>query len=100
MTVVQGYFKDNTFVNESNIVIPNGCPVLVTILEPSAKVQMDRDFPPLDEKEPESPRNDAYQRQKKAFQEFLRAWKEIDEPLTAVFDQAVAEGMHFRETGA
>jgi hypothetical protein len=84
MVAVKGYFKGDNFVNETGIAIPDGRPVIVTILEEEAR--------------PEASHYAECQRQKQLFQDFFKAWDEVeDEPLTAAFDEAITKGLHFRE---
>jgi hypothetical protein len=80
MIAVQGYFKNKTFITDSNISIPDGQPAIVTVL----------DAPAVNEAE------DA-QRQKKIFREFYAAIQADSEKLTGEFDKVLAEGLHFRD---
>ncbi|GHV76680.1 hypothetical protein AGMMS49942_15010 [Spirochaetia bacterium] len=79
MEAVKGYFKDKTFISDSDVSIPDGQPVIVTIL----------DFP-------KSPLSEA-QRLRKIFAEGFDAIQAVEgEELTEEFDKALAEGMSFR----
>jgi hypothetical protein len=80
MVAVQGYFKNNIFINESNIPIPEEQPVIVTILDGK---EWDR-------------RSEA-KRQKSIFAEFYKAIQEDPEVLGEEFDKALAERPKFRE---
>jgi hypothetical protein len=79
MLATKGYFKNNNFVNESDIAIPEGRSVIVTILE-------DGDIE-------ESSQYTECQKQKEIFQDFFMAWEKIDEPLTDVFDRSIASSL-------
>ncbi|GHV46648.1 hypothetical protein AGMMS49546_35030 [Spirochaetia bacterium] len=81
MTTVQGYFKNKAFVTDSNIFIPDGQPVLVTILE-------------------NKPTNEAAeaQRLRKIYTEYFDAIQAVEgEELTEEFDKVLAEGITFRD---
>jgi hypothetical protein len=82
MLTAKGYFKGSTFISDSGIAIPEGQPVVISLLE--------------EERPLESNQYAECQKQKKVFQEFFMAWNEIDEPLTEAFDRSIAEGLHFR----
>jgi hypothetical protein len=80
MVAVQGYFKNNIFINESNIPIPEERPVIITI---------------LDDKEGDQ-RSEA-KRQKAIFAEFYTAIQADPEVLGEEFDKTMAERPKFRE---
>jgi hypothetical protein len=79
MEAVKGYFKDKIFISDSNVAIPDGQPVIVTIL----------DFP-------ESVVSEA-QRQKQIFRETYAAIQADPEELSEEFDKVLAEGIAFRD---
>ncbi|GHV92666.1 hypothetical protein AGMMS50268_31690 [Spirochaetia bacterium] len=79
MVAVKGYFKDKTFHSDSDIAIPDGQPVIVTILDflksPVSEVQGLR----------------------KIFAEGFDVIQAVEgEELTEEFDKALAEGISFR----
>jgi hypothetical protein len=81
MTTVQGYFKNRAFVTDSTIFIPDGQPILVTILE-------------------NKPVNEATEakRLRKIYSEYFDAIQAVDgEALTGEFDKVLAEGITFRD---
>jgi PII-like signaling protein len=78
MVAVKGYFKDKTFHSDSDVSIPDGQPVIVTIL----------DFP-------ERTISEA-QRQKQIFMETFAAIQADPEELGEEFDKVLAEGIKFR----
>jgi hypothetical protein len=81
MVAVQGYFKNNIFINESNIPIPDGQPVIVTILENT---------------QPEVQRPEA-QRRKSSISEFRAAVHADTEELSEDFEKTPAERAKIRE---
>ncbi|GHV23570.1 hypothetical protein FACS189494_11620 [Spirochaetia bacterium] len=79
MEAVKGYFKDKTFISDSDVSIPDGQPVIVTIL----------DFL-------KSPISEA-QGLRKIFAEGFDAIQAVEgEELTEEFDKVLAEGISFR----
>jgi hypothetical protein len=80
MVAVQGYFKNNAFINQSNIPIPEGRTVIITVLD--GKTQDTRE---------ES------QRQKAIFSEFYAAIQADSEVLGEEFDKVLADKPKFRE---
>ncbi|GHU74105.1 hypothetical protein FACS189450_14670 [Spirochaetia bacterium] len=79
MEAVKGYFKDKTFISDSDVSIPDGQPVIVTIL----------DFL-------KSPVSES-QGLRKIFAEGFDAIQAVEgEELTEEFDKALAEGISFR----
>jgi hypothetical protein len=80
MIAVQGYFKNKTFITASDISIPDGQPVIVTVLDTKTG-------------------NEAGEakRQKKIFQESYAAIQADSEKLGEEFDWVVAEGLHFQD---
>jgi hypothetical protein len=79
MEAVKGYFKDKTFISDSDVSIPDGRPVIVTIL----------DFP-------ERAVSEA-QRQKQIIKETYAAIQADPEELGEEFDTVLAEGIKFRD---
>ncbi|GHU15581.1 hypothetical protein FACS1894163_02840 [Spirochaetia bacterium] len=79
MEAVKGYFKDKTFISDSDVSIPDGQPVIVTIL----------DFL-------KSPVSES-QGLRKIFAEGFDAIQAVEgEELTEEFDKALAEGISSR----
>jgi hypothetical protein len=86
MVAVKGYFKNKTFHSESDIAIPDGQPVIVTIL----------DFPtPPQEAQPTVSES---QRQRELFREAFDAIQAVEgEELGEEFDKVLAQGLTFRD---
>jgi hypothetical protein len=80
MTAIQGYFKNNVFINESNIPIPEEQPVTITVLE----------------NRPMNPEAES-KRQKAIFSEFYAAIQADSEELGEEFDKILADRPKFRE---
>jgi hypothetical protein len=78
MASVQGYFKNNVFINKSHIPIPEGQPVLVSFPDNGVVIS-------------ES------QRQKAVFSEFYAAIQMDTEELGEVFDKALEDRPRFHE---
>jgi hypothetical protein len=81
VAAVQGYFKNNIFINESHIPIPEGQPVIITILNDGPAVSASES-----------------KRQKVIFSEFYAAIQADSEILGEEFDKTLADRLHFRET--
>jgi hypothetical protein len=79
VVAVKGYFKDKTFIGDSDVSIPDGQPVIVTIL----------DFPASAVSEA--------QRQKNIFMETYAAIQADPEELGEEFDTVLAEGIKLRD---
>jgi hypothetical protein len=80
MLVVPGYFKDNVFVPEDSISIPDGTKALVSLEDAALNEAREAE------------------RQLPIFEEFFAALDKIDEELPPEFDQIIARGLKFGET--
>jgi hypothetical protein len=97
MLLVTGYFKNNTFVPEKDISIPDGTKAVVSVedkapyvLQPGPKgVRPEVCGSPLDTKKPE--------RQLVVFEEFLAELDKDDEVLPPEFDEIITQGINLEE---
>ncbi|MFP3042324.1 hypothetical protein LQZ19_10965 [Treponema primitia] len=80
MVAVQGYFKNDTFINESHIPIPEGKPVIITILDTKERGETESE------------------RQRKIFAECYAALRADPEELGEEFEIILKNRPKFQDT--
>jgi len=80
MLIMNGIFKDNTFVPDFEVSIPDGTRAIISVEESTSKTYTE------------------IIRQKKAWLDFFEGIRTLDEDLPVEFDEIVEKGIVFNQT--
>jgi hypothetical protein len=82
MLILNGFFKDNTFIPDRDLSVPDGTKAVVSV-EDSSQIPMEETA-----------------RLKQAWHDFFKEIRAIDEELPPEFDEILARGIRLNEAGS